>query len=130
METKRFIKVIEDDTWIDTKAEHDEWGRYYFIEVNEDQDNKVYYYSDETGTDTFVGTLEAQSDTMNVRFEVYTQYEDMFGEQGELIWEETNEDKYTSVEEAMTHADQDEYGWGGTFVEVYINDIHYRDYEA
>ena len=126
---KRFIKVVEDDTWIDTQAEHDEWGRYYFIEAKENEDSLVYYYSDETGTNELVGTLEAESDKMIVKFKVYTQYENVFGEIEEITWEETDQDEYTSVEEAMKHADQDEYGWYGTYVKVYINNVFYRDYE-
>ena len=57
---KRFIKV--NGEWIDTQYQHDEWGRYYRLEPSENDETKVYYYSDEYGVDYYVGILEDQSD--------------------------------------------------------------------
>lgn len=53
---KRYIKVKGE--WVDTKVEHDEWGRYYFIK----SDIEVWYYSDEYGVYYYVGVLEGQTD--------------------------------------------------------------------
>ena len=127
---KRYIKIWETDEWIDTQAEHDNWGRYYYVETNENGEEKVYYYSDETGTDTFVGTLETQCDKFVVKYKVYTRYLGIFGDEEELSLEETNRYECSSYEKAEELADKDKEGWRGSFVEVYINNEFYRDYEV
>lgn len=57
---KRYIKVKGE--WIDTKAEHDEWGRYYRVERNTENEDEVWYWEDEYGLDYKVGILQDQTD--------------------------------------------------------------------
>ena len=65
-----------------------------------------------------------------VKFIVYTRYVDVWGEEEEICEEEENVDTYETYDEAVKHADKDEYGWAGTYVEVYIHGDFYRDYDA
>lgn len=65
-----------------------------------------------------------------VRYEVYTRYLGMFDDEDELTWEESNEYEYKTLEQAEKEANKNKEGWRGTFVEVYINDEFYRDYEV
>lgn len=129
---KRYIKVNGD--WIDTKAEHDEWGRYYRLEESESEDTKVYYYSDEYGVDYYVGVLEDQSEESQeihiVEFIVYTRYMGMFGDEEELSEEERTHYKCKTYEKAEKLANKNKEGWRGSYVEVYIDDEYYRDYEV
>ena len=67
---------------------------------------------------------------IKVRYEVYTQYEDIWGEGGEREWEETYEDEYATREEAEREADKHPYGCLGQYVEIFINDDYYDDYEV
>lgn len=63
-----------------------------------------------------------------VKFIVYTQFKGMWGDDDELSEEEEIETEYATLEEAKRHADKNEEGWRGTFVEVYLDDKYYRDY--
>ena len=61
-----------------------------------------------------------------VKFIVYTRYEGMFDDD-ELEYEEEVESEYDTYEEAERHADADEEGCVGQFVEVFLDGKHYRD---
>lgn len=65
-----------------------------------------------------------------VRFVVYTRYMGMFGDEEELSYEEEVESEYKTYEEAKKHADRNEEGWCGSWVEVYLDDELYREYEV
>ena len=69
---KRYIKV--NDNWIDTKVERESWGRYYYLKVEENDNNIVYYYSDEYGVDYQIGVLEKQTDNINVLKKEYNKW--------------------------------------------------------
>lgn len=129
---KRFIKV--NGEWIDTQYQHDEWGRYYRLEPSENDETKVYYYSDEYGVDYYVGILEDQSDEPQekhiVRFVVYTRFMGMFPDEEELEEEEETEYTCDTYEKAEKIANKNKVGWRGSYVEVYIDDEYYRDYEV
>lgn len=66
---------------------------------------------------------------ISVRYEVYTQSEDMWGDT-ETEWEETYEDEYATREEAEREADKHPYGCLGQYVEIYIDNKFYDDYEV
>ena len=129
---KRYIKV--NGKWIDTQAQQQEWGRHYRLEVSETEETKVYYYSDEYRQDYYVGILEDQSDEpqpiYQVKWTTYIQYEDIWGEQGELEEDEEIVECFNTEEEAKKEADKDKYGCCGQYVEVRINEKYYRDYEV
>lgn len=65
-----------------------------------------------------------------VRFVVNTQYLDIWGDVDEIVEEEEVETEYATYEEAKKHADKNEEGWRGTYVEVYLDDKYYRDYKV
>ena len=66
-----------------------------------------------------------------VRYEVYIQDLGMFDDDGgELEWQESTEYEYATLEEAQREARENKEGWRGTWVEVYINDRLFREYEA
>lgn len=64
-----------------------------------------------------------------VTFKTYFQSMPMFPDESpELEWDETVESEYETLEEAQKHADEDEEGCYGQYVEVYLDGEHYRDY--
>lgn len=66
---------------------------------------------------------------VKVRYGVYSQSEDMWGDV-ESEWEETYEDEYATREEAERNADKHPYGCLGQYVEIFIDDKFYDDYEV
>lgn len=57
----RYLKIFNGD-WIDTTAEHDEYGRYYYVKIVSPTKSEVWYFEDEVGKQYYVGVLECQTD--------------------------------------------------------------------
>lgn len=67
---------------------------------------------------------------VKVKWITYTQFlGGYYDDNTELEEDEEIEEEYDNEETAIKEAKKDKYGTRGQFVEVYINDRYFRDYE-